>query len=245
MDYLKMLRSFGSGDLLNVIRDPLLKWMIVIPFVIALAYRYLIPVIAAWAAPMFDLVPFYPMLMGLLIVMIPMFFGVCIGFLLLDERDEGMLAALKVTPVSMAQYLAYRISAPVIVSFVTTLIACPIAGLTGVDLTTLVVVALVASLEAPLFALVFGVFAENKVQGFAIQKMLGTVLSIPLLAYLIDPKWEFVFYVIPTFWPVRAFWEGSTGGANFWPYVLGAAVFHAVLILVLLKLFDRKMHKIS
>ena len=245
MDYLKMLRSFGSGDLLNVIRDPLLKWMIVIPFVIALAYRYLIPALAAWAAPMVDLVPFYPMLMGLLIVMIPMFYGVCIGFLLLDERDEGMLAALKVTPVSMAQYLAYRISAPVIVSFVTTLIAYPIAGLTGIGLTTLVVVALVASLEAPLFALVFGVFAENKVQGFAIQKMLGTVLSIPLLAYLLDPKWEFVFYVIPTFWPVRAFWEGSTGGTNFWPYVLGATVFHAVLILVLLKLFDRKMHKIA
>lgn len=245
MNYLKLIRSFGSGDLLNVIRDPLLKWMILMPFVIALAFRYVIPALATWAAPMFDFVPYYPMLMGLLVVMIPMLYGVCIGFLLLDERDEGMLSALKVTPVSMAKYLAYRLTAPVIVSFVTTLIAYPIAGLAGIDLTTLVVVALVSALEAPLFALVFGVFAENKVQGFAIQKMLGTVMAIPLIAYLLDPKWEFVFYVVPTFWPVRAFWEGSSGGVNFWLYVLGAIIVHTVLIGVLLKLFDRKMHRMS
>lgn len=245
MNYLRLIRSFGSSDLLNVIRDPLLKWMILVPFLIALVFRIVIPMITIWAAPFIDLVPFYPMLMGLIVVMIPMFYGVCIGFLLLDERDEGTLAALKVTPVSMAQYLAYRITAPMIVSFVTTLIAYPIAGLTGIDLTTLVVVALVASLEGPFFALVFATFAENKVQGFAIQKMMGTVLTIPLLAYLIDPKWEFIFYVVPTFWPIRAFWEGSTGGPNFWLYVLGAIVFHAVLITLLLKLFDRKMHRIS
>lgn len=245
MNYVKVIRSFGSSDLLNVIRDPLLKWMIVVPFLIALLFRFLIPAIATWATPMFDIVPYYPMLMGLLVVMIPMFYGVCIGFLLLDERDEGTLAALKVTPVSMAQYLAYRITAPMIVSFVTTLVAYPIAGLTGIDLTTLVVVALVASLEGPFFALVFATFAENKVQGFAIQKLLGSVLTIPLLAYLLDPKWEFIFYVVPTFWPVRAFWEGSTGGPNFWLYVAAAVGLHVVLIGVLLRMFDRKMHRIG
>ncbi|WP_424358458.1 ABC transporter [Methanocella sp. MCL-LM] len=245
MNYLRLIRSFGAGDLLNVIRDPLLKWMIVVPFLIALVLRYVVPMITTWALPFIDLVPFYPMLMGLIVVMIPMFYGVCIGFLLLDERDEGTLAALKVSPVSTTQYLAYRITAPMIVSFVTTLIAYPIAGLTGIDLTTLVVVALVASLEGPFFALVFATFAENKVQGFAIQKLMGAILTVPLLAYLLDPKWEFVFYVVPTFWPIRAFWEGASGGPNFWLYVLGAIVVHIVLIGVLLKLFDRKMHRMS
>lgn len=243
MDYLKVIKSFGLGDLLNVVRDPLLKWMIVMPFIMAVLFRLLVPELTRWAAPYADLVPYYPMIMGLIVVIVPLLYGVCIGFLVLDERDEGMLAALKVTPVSMANYLAYRITAPMLVSFVTSLIAIPVAGLTGVDLTTIIVVALVASLEAPLFALVFATLAENKVQGFAIQKMLGTLLAIPLLAYFIDPKWEFAFYVIPTFWPIRAFWEGTAGGANFWLYVAGALIYHVVLIAVLLKLFDRKMHK--
>jgi fluoroquinolone transport system permease protein len=243
MDYLKVVKSFSSGDLLNLIRDPLLKWMIVMPFLIALLFRFLIPALAGWAAPYVDLVPYYPMFMGLIVVMVPMLYGVCIGFLILDERDEGMLAAMKVTPVSMASYLAYRVTAPAVVSFVTSLVAIPVAGLASVDVATIVVIALVSSLEAPLFALVFAVLAENKVQGFAIQKMLGTVLAIPLLAYFIDPKWEFVFYVIPTFWPIKAFWEGITGGPNFWLYVLGAVIVHVVLIGVLLRLFDRKIHR--
>jgi fluoroquinolone transport system permease protein len=243
MDYLKVIKSFGLGDLLNVIRDPLLKWMIVIPFAIAVLFRFLVPGLARWAAPYIDLVPYYPMFMGLIVVMVPMLYGVCIGFLVLDERDEGMLAALKVTPVSMSSYMAYRIAAPILVSFVTSLAAIPIAGLANVDLLTTVVVAMVSSLEAPFFALLFAVVAENKVQGFAIQKMLGTVLAIPLLAYFIDPKWEFVFYAVPTFWPIRAFWEGTAGGTNFWLYVAGALVYHVVLIAVLLKLFDRKMHR--
>jgi fluoroquinolone transport system permease protein len=243
MDYVKAIKSFGLGDLLNIIRDPLLKWMIVIPFAIAVLFRFLVPELSRWAAPYIDLVPYYPMFMGLIVVMVPMLYGVCIGFLVLDERDEGMLAALKVTPVSMSSYLAYRITAPMLVSFVTSLAAIPIAGLANVDLLTTVVIAVVASLEAPFFALIFAVLAENKVQGFAIQKMLGTVLAIPLLAYFIDSRWEFVFYVVPTFWPIRAFWEGAAGGANFWLYVAGALIYHVVLIAVLLKLFDRKMHK--
>jgi fluoroquinolone transport system permease protein len=243
MDYVKVIKSFGLGDLLNVIRDPLLKWMIVMPFGIAVLFRFMVPELARWAAPYADLVPYYPMFMGLIVVMVPMLYGVCIGFLVLDERDEGMLAALKVTPVSLSSYLAYRVTAPMLVSFVTTLVAIPIAGLAVVDPVTTVVVALVSSLEAPLFALIFAVLAENKVQGFAIQKMLGTVLAIPLLAYFLDPMWEFVFYAIPTFWPIRAFWEGTSGGANFWLYVLGAVLIHAVLIAVLLKLFDRKLHR--
>lgn len=245
MDYLKIVRSFGLNDLLNVVRDPLLKWMIAMPFLMAIAVRFLVPEIAAWAMPMIDLVPYYPMIMALVVVFVPILYGVCIGFLLLDERDEGMLTALKVTPVSMSNYLAYRVTAPMMLSFVSTLIAYPIAGLTGIDPVTLIVVALISSLGAPLFALVFAGFAENKVQGFAIQKMLGSVMMIPMVAYLIDPKWEFIFYLFPTFWPIRAFWEGSAGGPNFWLYVLGAVIIHAVLIALLFKRFDKVMHKFA
>ncbi|MCD1293884.1 ABC transporter [Methanocella sp. CWC-04] len=245
MNYIKIIRSFGLGDLLNVVRDPLLKWMIAMPFMIAILLRFLVPELTAWAAPMIDLVPYYPMIMAIVVVFVPAMYGVCIGFLLLDERDEGMLTALKVTPVSLSSYLVYRITAPMLLSFVSTLIAYPLAGLTGIDPLILIVVALVASFEAPFFALVLACFAENKVQGFAIQKMMGSLLMIPMIAYLLDPKWEFVFYIIPTFWPVKAFWVGTINGPNFWLYVLGAIVFHLILIGLLLKRFDKVMHKVS
>jgi fluoroquinolone transport system permease protein len=242
MSYVKILRSFGLSDVLNVVRDPLLRWMVIMPFIMAIILRLLIPELTKWAAPFVDIVPFYPMIMALIIVFVPLMYGVCIGFLLLDERDEGMLTALKVTPVSMASYLSYRTMVPMMLSIVSTLIAYPIVGLTGIDPLVLVIITIVSSFEAPLFALIFANFAENKVQGFAIQKMLGGIMTIPILAYLIDPKWEMIFWIFPTYWPVKAFWEGTIGGPNFWLYVLAGIVIQFIIIFVLLRRFNKIIH---
>jgi fluoroquinolone transport system permease protein len=244
MGYVNMLKSLGKSDLLNTIRDPMLGWLILFPIIISLIVRFLVPELAKWVAPWVDIVPYYPMVMGVVIVFVPAMYGVLIGFLLLDERDDGILTAMKVMPVSMASYIAYRVSMPMAVGFVASLISLPIAGLVTVGPVYLVAVALVASMEAPLFALVFAVFAENKVQGFAIQKMLGAVMTAPLLAYLIDPKWEMVFWAFPSFWPIKAFWEAGIGGPNFWLYVAGAVIVHLVVIALLLWRFDRVMHKL-
>jgi fluoroquinolone transport system permease protein len=244
MDYVKVVRSLGKSDLLNTIRDPMLGWFIAFPLIIALVVRFLVPELAKWVAPWVDIVPYYPMVMGVVIVFVPAMYGVLIGFLLLDERDDGILTALKVTPVSMASYIGYRVSMPMAVSFVASLISLPIAGLVTLDLPHLVVVALVASLGAPFFALVFACFAENKVQGFAIQKMLGAVMTAPLLAYMIDPKWEFIFWALPSYWPIKAFWEASIGGPNFWLYVAGGIIIHLALIGILLRRFNRVVHRL-
>ncbi len=42
--------------------------------------------------------------------------GMVVGFLLLDERDAHTPAALRVTPLSMRRYLAYRVSGPLLVA---------------------------------------------------------------------------------------------------------------------------------
>jgi len=244
MGQIRILRWLGQGDLLNTIRDPYLKWMIIIPFILALLIRLLLPELTGWASPMVNIVPFYPLVMALIVVFVPLLYGIVIGFLVLDERDEGTLNALKVTPVSMRRYIAYRVSAPMALSFITTLIAYPLAGLISVDWQLLIIVAALASLESPFIALVFACFAENKVQGFAIQKMLGTVLMALLVAFLIDPGWEFIFWALPTYWPVKAFWEGSAGGHGFWLYVAAGIIVHAALISALLWRFNKVVHRL-
>lgn len=60
--------------------------------------------------------------------------GMVIGFLLLDERDTQTLDALRVTPLSMRRYLAYRISAPLLIAKVTTLFGYRLVALTPLPL---------------------------------------------------------------------------------------------------------------
>ncbi len=243
MDYLKAVRSLGVGDVKNVIRDPFLKWIIPAPFLMAVAFRFLIPGVADVAAPWLTLSDYYPLLLSMFVLFVPEMYGIVAGFMLLDERDQDTLTALKVTPMSLGKYLLYRMSTPVIISIVTTLLAYPLIGLIDVDPVLLIVAVALSSLTAPFIALIFTAFARNKVEGMAIQKMLGSFFMIPMVAYFIPSGWQLVFGVFPTYWTLKAFWIACEGGQGFWPYVLAGILAHAVFIALLLKRFDTVMHR--
>lgn len=243
MDYLKAVRSLSAADVKNVIRDPFLKWVIPAPFLMAIAFRLLIPGITAVAEPWVALSDYYPLLLSMIVIFVPLLYGIVVGFMLLDERDEDTLTALKVTPMSMGKYLAYRMTTPVIISVVTTLLAYPLIGLVNIDPVLLVAITFLASLSAPFIALIFAAFARNKVEGMAIQKMLGGVFMIPVLAYFIPSWWQLLFGVFPTYWTLKAFWIACEGGQGFWPYIIAGLLVHLVFIGLLLKRFDIVMHR--
>ena len=212
--YVRVLKALGPIDLRNIWRDTLLLWMALMPFVFALLFRYLIPWVreSLLAQFGFDLAPYYVLLMSYAFVVgIPVLFGVVIGFLLLDERDDHTLTALQVTPMSLNNYLAYRVSLPMLVSAVLTVVTYPIAGMLPLPILAITAIAIVAAPLAPIFALVLAAFAQNKVQGFAVMKGLGGILMIPLVAYFVDSGWQWIFGLIPTFWPLKLYWITEAG----------------------------------
>ncbi len=214
-----VLKVLGPIDIKSVKRDSLLAWMIIIPIFEALLIRWLLPPIENWMTVRFDLdlKLYYPLIMSYIVLICPVFFGVVIGFLLLDERDDHTLTALQVTPLPMTGYLAYRLFVPIIISLIVTLICFPIAGLGIPPLKILLPVTLLAALEAPIMALALFCFAENKVAGFAFMKVMGALQMAPLVAYFISPPWQWLTGVIPTYWPVKVLWlseQGASGGGQ-------------------------------
>ena len=119
--------------------------------------------------------PYYALIAGGFLMTAPGIVGMVIGFLLLDERDARTLAALRVTPLSMRRYLAYRVTLPLLVGTLSTLIGYPLIGISPLPLSALVPIAMVAGLAAPLLALVLAIAAPNKVAGFAVVKVLNGV----------------------------------------------------------------------
>ena len=113
----------------------------------------------------------------------PSIVGMIIGFLLLDERDDRMLAALMVTPMSLRSFLVCRINVPVVLGFIITVVGYLIGGLAPVSRFDLMVVALLASFNGPITALSLAYFAENKVTGFGLIKVLNTINMVPVAAF--------------------------------------------------------------
>jgi fluoroquinolone transport system permease protein len=244
MNVLRAFRALGPVDVYSVQRDSLLRWLVFLPLVIVIAIRIAVPAatILLWERLSFDLRPYYDLIASFLYLIMPLLVGMVLGFLLLDQRDDQTLMALQVTPLSLNGYLTYRISLPLLVSFSTTLIMVPLAGLGSTNWTAHLAAAVCSAPLAPIFALFNAAFAENKVQGFAVMKASSVISIPPLVAYFVTSGWQWLFGLAPTYWPVKVYWLLQVGSLSGWLALILGLVYQGVLIVLLLHWFNRVMH---
>lgn len=236
------VRALAQADVRALWRDPLLGWILLLPFGLALLLRVLVPRAgeALRAASGFDLAPFHPLIMSGYLMTAPGIVGMVVGFLLLDERDARTLVALRVTPLSMRRYLAYRVVLPLIAGTLSTLAGYPLAGMVPLPVSALVPTTLVAGLWAPLLALVLATAAPNKVAGFAVMKVLNAVNLLPVAAFFLPLPLQYAAGIVPTYWPMRALWSAADGHA-FGAYLTTGFIVGALAIVAAAALFERRL----
>lgn len=228
--------ALGPIDAKSIGRDSMLRWLALYPLALALIVRWGVPALTVKlrASAGFDLVPYYPLVMSFVLLAVPTISGVMIGFLLLDQRDDETLTALRVTPLPLRSYLVYRVATPVALGSVGTLVALPLTGLLQMDFVALLAVTLEAALLAPLYAIFLAAFATNKVQGFALAKGAGILMWPAILAYfVVDSGWQLACSFSPLYWPAKLYWVLDAGEPNAWLY-FGAGIAYQSLLLALL-----------
>lgn len=243
---IKFVQRVGSLDLKNVQRDSVLLWMALLPIAIALVARFILPLVLqrVSAAVGYDLLPYYPFVMSsALLLLAPTMYGVVVGFVLLDQRDDRTLLALEVTPLPLGQYVFYRIAAPMLLSLILTPLALVIAGVAQLPVLVLFIAVLAAAPLAPLMALLLASFANNKVQGLALMKGLSVFLVFPLLAQGVPEPWQLAFGLLPTYWPIRLYNELLAHSPYAWLSLLAALLLDGVLIQLLLRRFEHVVHQ--
>lgn len=241
MRLLAIVRRAGPVDLRNVRRDGMLAWIGAAPFLLALGCRYGLPPLAALLERKlaFDLTPYHGLLMSFFVLMAPAMTGWITGFLLLDERDTGVLTALRVTPMPLAGYLLYRTAVPLALGFAVTVAGYPLAGIAPLPLPDLAAIAAVAALTGPATALFLAAFAQNKVAGFALVKVLNTLSMIPIAAYFLPFPWQLAAGLMPTYWPMKMTWLAAAG-EPYALYLLPGLAIYGVAILLLMRRFRER-----
>ncbi len=245
MNMRRTLYALGPIDLRSVWRDSMLSWMIFLPLLGALILRVGLPILTVRVRERygFDLEPFYPVFLSyFFVVMTPAIFGIVIGFLLLDEKDDQTLKALQVTPLPLRNYLVYRIALPVLLTIGMMFIVFPLSGLDDLSPLATLLVATTAAPIAPALTLFMATLAQNKVQGFALMKLIGVVLIMPVFAFIGIEHWAELFMIIPTYWPMKTHLLLTVEpSAAIWPYVLVAIIYPTVIIWVLGRRFNQVM----
>jgi fluoroquinolone transport system permease protein len=246
MNLRMIFTALGPIDLRNIRRDSLLPWMVAMPLAFAVLLRWGVPALTEnlLAQNNFDLRPYYPVISAYFIVGMPaLVLATLIGFLLLDEKDDATMTALQVTPLSLNTYVAYRVAVPALLTIVLMFLMFPVVNLEVLSWGAILLIGIASAATAPMFALYLAALAQNKVQGFALVKLSGFVTLLPVLAFFVEPGWDLLFGVIPTYWPMKVYWTLSAGEAGAGLYALVGVVYQSLVAGVFIRRFYQMLHR--
>lgn len=235
---MKKILAVFQNDLKNITRELMLIYIMFIPVLFAILIRYGVPILREEFLEKFDLINYYPLITGYYILLVPVLIGIVAGFLVLDERDEGIVQVLILTPLSKKGYLIYRIFMPMLISLFYILILTPVLGLVEVSIRSLIILGLLSMLESPITALFLTAFAGNKVEGLAFSKGLGLLMMVPLLRFT-KSKWTIIAALIPFYWPVQGFL--IIGRQGFYFSILAGFLVHLLFLFILVKRFKARL----
>ena len=194
-----MFKRILIHEIKNIKRDKMYSFFAIYSIVMIVVSYFLIPYLvdnaSLLAAHLVTLV---------FILMISFLFGAVTGFTLLDDQDDNVLLSLKITPISVKNYIRIKLLISYIFGVIVTLLLILVTELINTATPIeIVMISLLAPMQAPIIALLINMLATNKVEGFVIMKLSGIILLAPI-AVLFLTNWTEVFMMIlPGFWPAR------------------------------------------
>lgn len=244
MTWLQLALGLAATDAKLIARDRFLAFILAYALVISAAVRFGAPPLAELllAKYQLDIVPYYPLLSSFIVFTVGSgMVGVVLGFILLEAREARLIDALAVTPLTFDRFLTYRTATPVAVAVLLNPICVVVAGVGLPGPLATIVIAAAGALVAGLMTLSLATFADNKVQAFAVMKIINGVFSLPMVAYFISPPWQYVFGLFPPFWLFKAWWVAADGGL-WWPHAVVGIVTNLALVVWLQRRFARAVH---
>jgi fluoroquinolone transport system permease protein len=241
---MRALAAFGRNDLRGTYRDPLLVMIVLAPVIWTTFVALLTPLFTETLANRydFDLVPYYPLILTAFLMLTSIVVaGGLAAFLVLDEVDADTLTALRVTPVPLSAFFAYRACTVMVVTTIYVIATMSLSGILQPGLIpALIPIGLLAGLSAVVTLLLIIAVASNKIQGLAMVRALGMLIAgLPCLPWFIDSAWNLAFGVLPPFWPAKAYWVANDHG-TWWPYLVVGAGYNLVVAWLLFRRFLAK-----
>jgi fluoroquinolone transport system permease protein len=240
----KAVGTFGRNDIRGTYRDPLLVMIVIAPVIWATGVALLTPMFTEMLAQRydFDLVPYYPLVLTAFLLLTSIIIPGGLGaMLVLDELDAGTMSALRVTPVPLSTFFAYRAVTVMVVTAIYVVATMSFSGILEPGLVpALIPIGLLAGMSAVVTLLLIVAVASNKIQGIAMIRALGMLIAgLPCLPWFIDSAWNLAFGVLPPYWAAKAFWVASDHG-TWWPYLLVGVIYNVAVAWPLYRRFVAK-----
>lgn len=187
-----------ASDAANISRDPMLLFASIMSLFPSIGLALFRDAIDSAALGAFGLADISRYIVPVALVLPAFLVGWVAGFLFLEDRDDGPLLAIDVTPVGKGGYVAYRVAlSGLLIAAITlpaTLILAP-----GLHPALALLVAVLVAIEGVSSAVVLPALARNKVEGLALTKVTNLFAMMPLIA-IVPSAWRYLAGILPPFW---------------------------------------------
>ena len=252
MQMTQIVQKIAKNDVKVIGRDSFMIFMFIYIMIMAVILRFALPwlndlLLENNVLPMefqgitlSTLSDVYPMFVAYMTIYLgAVLIGVIFGFMLLDEKDDNTLKAMLVTPVSINQYILYRIGVPAVIGFFGVIAAMLIINLAMIPIWQLIPIAAGAALTAPIATLFFAVAAENKVQGFAMSKFIGLAGMGIFVGWFVPEPWQWILGLFPPFWVVKSYWMAVDAQSFWWLALIIGIILQLGMIYWLAQRFNK------
>ncbi|MEL7368301.1 MAG: hypothetical protein AAFN74_05270 [Myxococcota bacterium] len=232
MEMWSQVRAQLLADGRRIVRDQFLVGLVVYILVVSFVVRWMLPWLTARFAAQVQLVAYYPLISGYLVLTSgAVVCGVIGGLLLLETREEGTLNALRVSPMPMTRLLALETGFVFVVTIPLVILEAVIidAGLPKV--VPLFIITCAAAAFAPVVAVGVAALARDKVEAFAWMKVMGFFALLPVAAWFVPEPWQWGAVIVPPYPAVKAWWLANAGDPRWVVWAALAPVINALALL--------------
>lgn len=188
----------------QITRDGMLIMLLLAPILAAVFFRFAIPTIEAQLVGYFEvdyiIEPYYLIFDLLLCALTSYMLSFIATMTMLDEYDHHIVGHLIVTPLKKSGYLHARITIPLVFSWMISVVIVWIFSLVSWNFYELLVISFLLSIMSVIFSLIVFSFSKNKVEGLAIAKIAGLILSGLFIPFFLSNITQYYFSFLPSFW---------------------------------------------
>ena len=220
-------------DLKNLLRDPFVALLSLLPLVITMVFSLGI----FWGLPFvegflsLDLSLYIPYAIAFVMVISAEMLGVVMGFMMLNDKDGHIIELMSVTPFGRSGYVATRMGMVAFLNIFYNLLIYGVLGRMVMPWYTLFALILVTTITAVTMGLMLYVLASDKVKGLTWAKFLN-VWSILVFSDLLKDRWMIqISSLFPTYWIGRLIRMPFSGAVYIWTII--TSVFWLMVILII------------
>ncbi|MBO8173732.1 MAG: ABC transporter permease [Thermococcus sp.] len=233
MSFVRRFFAIYKTDIKLLRRDPMLLYSVSMAIILLLIVRYFKERMGI----------LYPMVALLVLIFIPMIFGMIPGFMMADEKENKTIQALQVVPISSEAFLIYRLTWASLVTAILVMISPKILNIEIPQKGLLILIALFL-LEVWIYGLIITDFSESRMQAITVSKVIGWLLLLPPVIKLVVlwrhllTDWSKFTAFLPTYWTYKIFEGIPFNDYSDFPVALGV---HLAWLFSLVLLFKRKI----